>query len=75
MSKMKLMFKTPEDICEFANTVSRFDYDVDIRSGKIVVDAKSLLGLMQLGVNSVLELEVHSDECGELCEALQKFAV
>ena len=49
MSEMKLMFKTPDDICEFVNTVSRFDYDVDIKCGRVTVDAKSLLGLMQFG--------------------------
>lgn len=74
MSEMKLMFKTPDDICEFVNTVSRFDYDVDIKCGRVTVDAKSLLGLMQFGVNNVLELQVHSDECSELREALEKFA-
>ena len=74
MSEMKLIFKTPDDICEFVNTVSRFDYDVDIKCGRVTVDAKSLLGLMQFGVNNVLELRVHSDDCGELREALEKFA-
>ena len=72
MSEMKLMFKSPDEICEFVNTVSRFDYDVDIRRGRVVVDAKSLLGLMELGINSVLELRVHADECGELTEALER---
>ena len=74
MSEMKLMFKTPDDICEFVNTVSRFDYDVDIKCGRVTVDAKSLLGLMQFGVNNVLELREHSDDCSELREALEKFA-
>lgn len=74
MSEMKLMFKTPDDICEFVNTVSRFDYDVDIKCGRVAVDAKSLLGLMQFGVNNVLELRVHADDCSELREALEKFA-
>ena len=74
MSEMKLMFKTPDDICEFVNTVSRFDYDVDIKCGRVTVDAKSLLGLMQFGVNNVLELRVPSDDCSELREALEMLA-
>ena len=74
MSEMKLMFKTPDDICEFVNTVSRFDYDVDIKCGRVTVDAKSRRGLRQFGVSNVRELRVHSDDCSELREALEKFA-
>ena len=71
MSEMKLTFKTANEIVEFVNTVARYEFDVDVR---IVVDAKSLLGIMHLGLNSVLNLEIHSEECGELREELMKFA-
>ena len=74
MSEMKLTFKTPDEIVEFVNTVSRYDFDVDVKRGRIVVDAKSLLGIMHLGLNSTLELQVHSDNCMELQSELAKYA-
>ena len=74
MSDMKLTFKTPDEIVEFVNTVSRYDFDVDVKRGRIVVDAKSLLGIMHLGLNSELELKMHSEECAELCAELEKYA-
>ena len=74
MSEMKLTFKNPDEIVEFVNTVSRYDFDVDIKRGRIVVDAKSLLGIMHLGLNSELELKMHSEECAELCAELEKYA-
>ena len=74
MSDMKLTFKTPDEIVEFVNTVSRYDFDVDIKRGRIVVDAKSLLGIMHLGLNSVLELKMHSGDCQELEAELLKYA-
>ena len=74
MSDMKLTFKTPDEIVEFVNTVSRYDFDVDVKRGRIVVDAKSLLGIMHLGLNSTLELQVHSDNCKELQSELAKYA-
>ena len=52
MSEMKLTFKTPEEIYEFVNTVSKYEFDVDVRRGRVVVDAKSLLGIMQPAVES-----------------------
>ena len=74
MSDMKLTFKTPDEIVEFVNTVSRYDFDVDVKRGRIVVDAKSLLGIMHLGLNSTLELQVHSGNCEDLQTELAKYA-
>ena len=74
MSEMKLTFKNPDEIVEFVNTVSRYDFDVDIKRGRIVVDAKSLLGIMHLGLNSVLDLKIHSGDCEELQTKLVKYA-
>ena len=39
MSEMKLTFKTPDEIVEFVNTVSKYEFDVDVRRGRVVVDA------------------------------------
>lgn len=74
MSEMKLTFKTPNEIYEFVNTVSKYEFDIDVRRGRVVVDAKSLLGIMHLGLNSELELKMHSEECAELCAELEKYA-
>ena len=66
MSEMKLTFKTPDEIVEFVNTVSKYEFDVDVRRGRVVVDAKSLLGIMHLGLNSILELKMHTADGEEL---------
>lgn len=75
MGEMKLTFKTPEEIYEFVNIVSKYEFDVDVRRGRVVVDAKSLLGIMHLGLNSVLDLKIHSGDCEELQTKLVKYAV
>ena len=74
MSEMKLTFKTPNEIYEFVNTVSKYEFDVDVRRGRVVLDAKSLLGIMHLGLNSVLDLKMHSEECEDLRGKLEKYA-
>ena len=74
MGEMKLTFKTPEEIYEFVNTVSKYEFDIDVRRGRVVVDAKSLLGIMHLGLNSTLELQVHSDNCEKIQSELAKYA-
>ena len=74
MSEMKITFKHPEEIRDFVNTVSKYEFDMDMRKGRVVVDAKSLLGIMHLGLNSVLELKMHSGDCQELEAELLKYA-
>lgn len=74
MSGMKVTFKHPDEILEFVNTVSKYDFDMDMRKGRIVVDAKSLLGIMHLGLNNEIELQMYSDDCEELCEKIAKYA-
>ena len=74
MSEMKITFKHPEEIREFVNTVSKYDFDMDMRKGRVVVDAKSLLGIMHLGLNSVMELKMLSDDCEELQRKIAKYA-
>lgn len=74
MSKMQITFKNPEEIVAFVNTVSKYDFDMDMRKGRAVVDAKSLLGIMHLGLNNVIELQMYSDQCEELQKELEKHA-
>ena len=74
MSKMQITFKNPEEIVAFVNTVSKYDFDMDMRKGRAVVDAKSLLGIQHLVLNNVIELQMYSDQCEELQKELEKYA-
>lgn len=48
MSKMQITFKNPEEIVAFVNTVSKYDFDMDMRKGRAVVDANHCLALCTL---------------------------
>ena len=74
MSTMNITFKHPDEIIDFVNTVCKFDFNMDMRRGRAVVDAKSLLGIMNLGLNNVIELQMYADDCTELERQLERFA-
>ena len=57
MSQRTIIFSSPEDVLNFVRTVEKYPYDMDLESGRAVVDAKSLLGLMNLGLNKEIELK------------------
>lgn len=73
MNEMKVTFKSPDEILEFVNTVSKYEFDMDMRRGRAVVDAKSILGIMNLGLNNVIELKMYADDCAELQEKIAKY--
>ena len=73
MHKLGICFRQPEDITEFVDIINQFEYDVDPKSGKNIVDAKSLLGVIAISKADGVELVIHSDECQELLDRLQNY--
>ena len=45
----------PDEVMNFVKTVEKYPYDMDVKRGKSIVDAKSLLGLLNLGLNRKIE--------------------
>lgn len=43
-----------EEVKEFVNAASDCDFDIDIAYNRVVIDAKSLLGVLSLDLNRVL---------------------
>ena len=74
MNRMNVTFRNQDEILDFVNTVSKYEFDMDMKKGHVVVDAKSLLGIMHLGLNNVIELQMYSEDCEELCEKIAKYA-
>ena len=62
MLKYSVCFRRPEDITSFVNAANQFEGDVDLVSGRIIVDAKSVMGVMALSESDKLEMVVHSAE-------------
>lgn len=52
MISAKIMIPTVADIKEFVNIMHDCAADVELRSGKFVVDAKSLMGIFSLDLEN-----------------------
>ena len=68
---IKLCFA--EEVKTFVNVANRYDYDMDLRAGRHVVDAKSILGIFSLDLSKPITLEVYADECDDLLNELKAF--
>ncbi len=62
-----------ENVNKFVNIVGRYPFDMDLRAGRHVVDAKSILGIFSLDLSRPITLEIYSDDCEELLKEIQPF--
>ena len=63
MKTFNLLLSSINDVKDFVNVVSKYDFDVDLTSGRYVVDAKSIMGIFSLDLSQPIKVEVHSDDC------------
>ena len=75
MKKFNMMLSSINDVKDFVNIVSRYDFDVDLTSGRYVVDAKSIMGIFSLDLAKPIKAEVHADDCEEFMNELARFIV
>ena len=62
MKTCSILLSSINDVKNFVNIVSRFDYDIDLASGRYVVDAKSIMGIFSLDLSKPIELNIHEDK-------------
>ena len=76
MKTTTIMLNTINDVKLFVNTVAKYDFDVDLVSGRYAIDAKSIMGIFSLDLSKPIELTIHeSDEIDEILKALQPYVV
>jgi phosphotransferase system HPr-like phosphotransfer protein len=73
MRKIQICFRQPKDITELVEIVNQCEYDVDLKSGNLVVDAKSLLGVIAMSNAKVVDMIIHSEECSELLHKVEPY--
>jgi phosphotransferase system HPr-like phosphotransfer protein len=68
MKTYKIRLKTIDDVRNFVNAVTAIECDVDLASGRYVVDAKSIMGIFSLDLAKEIDMTVHCDCCLEKVE-------
>ena len=75
MKAVNIKLSLTENVKTFVNIVSRYPYDVDLRAGRHVVDAKSILGIFSLDLSKPVTVEVYADNCDDLVEEIKPFII
>ncbi len=76
MKTINIMLNSIDKVKAFVNTLSKFDSDFDLISGRYVIDAKSIMGIFSLDLSKPIELNIHAtDKLDEILEALKPYVV
>lgn len=61
MKTIKVSLNSIDKVKIFVNSVSKYDSDFDLISGRYVIDAKSIMGIFSLDLSKPIELTIHDD--------------
>ena len=76
MRAVNIKLSLAENVKTFVNIVNRHPYDIDLRAGRHVVDAKSILGIFSLDLSKPIDLNIHSEtQVDEILTVLAPYIV
>ena len=64
-----------DDVKKFVAIVNHYPYDIDLCSGRYVVDAKSLLGIFSIDLSKPIVMTIYSDSCEDLLEEISPYII
>ena len=74
MKSFRISLQMASQVKAFVSVVQKYSYEIDLRSDRYVVDAKSILGIFSLDLSKPIVVEIHSDNCDDLLNELKQFA-
>ena len=75
MKKVSISLNSIDKVKSFVNTITKFDSDFDLISGRYVIDAKSIMGISSLDLSQPIELTIHADDDAAILEAIKPYLV
>lgn len=75
MKTVNIKLSLAENVKNFVNIVNKYPYEIDLRSGRHVVDAKSILGIFSLDLSKPVIVEVYNDDCDDFLSDIKSFII
>ena len=75
MKSVKISLSSIEAVRNFVEIVRKFNEEIDLSSGRYVVDAKSIMGIFSLDLSKPIKLQAHTEDPEALIKAIDKFIV
>ena len=74
MIERKIRLTDTEEVKDFVRAAGKCDFDIDIFYNRVIIDAKSILGIMSMDLTQELTVQCYGED-KEFDKAIQKFAI
>ena len=61
MKTVQISLNSIDKVKSFVNAITQFNFDFDLISGRYVIDAKSIMGLLSLGIPKEIFIVIHTN--------------
>lgn len=78
MNRIKIKLESPEQVTGFINLCSKYNNDINLYDGSVVIDAKSVIGVFGIQMGKEIEVEMlgaDKDEIKEFVNNVRKYKV
>ena len=62
MKTVQISLNSIDKVKSFVNDITKFNNDIDLVSGRYVIDAKSIMGIFSLDLSKPINLNIHAEE-------------
>ncbi|MCI8483770.1 MAG: HPr family phosphocarrier protein [Lachnospiraceae bacterium] len=74
MNEKVIRLSDADEVCDFVRAAGMCDFDIDISDQRMVIDAKSILGVMGLGIQKELTVKYGGEDIS-FENVLNKYAI
>lgn len=75
MTSITVLLDTIDKVKEFVQIANRYPFEIDLCSGRYVVDGKSIMGIFSFDLKEAVEVRVMSDDCGDFLKAVEHMMI
>ena len=74
MKEKKIRLRSRQDVAEFVDAAGNCDFEINVGYDRVIIDAKSLLGMLGLGFSRILNVKYKGTN-EQFEQALEKYEV
>ena len=73
MINIDIRLDTIDRVYAFVATLTKYEYEVDVASGRYLVNGKSIMGLFSLDLLAPVQLTIHAEKADDLVAELAPY--
>ena len=76
MKTVQISLNSIDKVKSFVITITKYDNDFDLVSGRYVIDAKSIMGIFSLDLSKPIDLNIHAEgDAEDVMKVLKNYTV